>query len=139
MNRTAAIIGSANSVDKRRGVAALIALVCLSVATIIGTLLLKASLGEHQYLSRVELKSQGDWLVEAGFSRAAARLANSQQYAGETWKIPGSSFGRTQDATVRIAMDRPSATVPRRTVHVAVSFSQSSEPAIEAVRDFSSR
>jgi type II secretory pathway component PulK len=122
--------------ELRRGVAALIALVCLSLATIVGTLLLQAALGEQRYLNRLELKSQGEWLVEAGFSRAAAQLARSARYSGETWTISGSAFGRTQDATVRIVVDRNSANVSRRHVDVQATFSQSNEPAIEASRDF---
>jgi type II secretory pathway component PulK len=122
----------------RRGIAALIALVCLSLATIVGTILLRSALGEHQYLNRVELKSQADWLVEAGFSRAAAQIAKSAEYSGETWKVPGASFGRNQDAVVQIAAGREPSSAIRRHVAVTVTFSQSNEPAIEAARDFAS-
>jgi type II secretory pathway component PulK len=76
--------------NSRRGVAALIALVCLSLATIIGTLLLQGSLAEQRYFDRLELQSQGEWLVEAGFSRARAQLARSPKYSGETWIVAGS-------------------------------------------------
>ena len=123
----------------RRGFAALIALVCLSVATIVGTILLRAALGEHQYLNRVELKSQSDWLVEAAFSRAAAQIAKSAEYSGETWKVAGTSFGRNQDAVVQIAVGGKSSSAIRRHVGVTVTFSQSNEPAIEAARDLVSR
>jgi hypothetical protein len=92
------------AVHSRQGIAALIALVCLSLATIIGTLLLQAALAEQRYLNRLELQSQGEWLVEAGFSRARAQLAKSARYSGETWTIPGSSFSSAQNATVRIAV-----------------------------------
>jgi hypothetical protein len=122
----------------RSGIAALIALACLSVATVVGTLLLRAALGEHQYLNRVELKSQADWLVEAGFSRASAQIAKSAEYSGESWKVPGTSFGRNQDAVVQIAVGRGSSSVTRRHVAVSVKFSQSNEPAIEAARDLAS-
>jgi hypothetical protein len=130
---------SHESATVRHGIAALIALVCLSVATIVGTILLRAALGEHQYLNRVELKSQADWLVEAGFSRAAAQIANSAKYSGETWKVPGASFGRNQDAVVQIAVTRGSSSAIRRHVGVTVTFSQSNEPAIEAARELASR
>jgi hypothetical protein len=122
--------------ELRRGVAALIALVCLSLATIVGTLLLQASLSEQRYLNRLELKSQGEWLVEAGFSRAAAQLARSARYSGETWTISGSALGRTQDAMVRIVVDRNPGNVSRRHVEVRATFLQSNEPALEASRDF---
>lgn len=123
----------------RRGVAALITLVCLSLATIIGTLLLQAALGEQRYLERLELQSQGEWLVEAGFSRARAQLSRSPNYSGETWVIPGASFRRAQSATVRITVRADGANSPLRHVAVKTAFSQVGEPAIKAVRDFAVR
>jgi type II secretory pathway component PulK len=118
----------------RNGVAALIALVCLSLATIVGTLLLQAALQEQRYLNRLELHSQGEWLIEAGYSRARAQLAKSARYSGESWTIPGSSLDRAQSATVRIAVRTNSAHVAH--VQVAATFSDPNEPAIEASRDF---
>jgi type II secretory pathway component PulK len=125
--------------NSRRGVAALIALVCLSLATIIGTLLLQGALAEQRYFDRLELQSQGEWLVEAGFSRAGAQLAGSANYSGETWTVAGSEFGRAQNATVRIAV-RPDAAHPtQRRVEIKATFDQPGQPALEASRVFSSR
>jgi hypothetical protein len=129
-------LGSRPPAQGRRAIAALIALVCLSLATVIGTLLLQAALGEQAYLNRLELKSQGDWLVEAGFSRARAQLAKSTVYSGETWKIAGSSFGRTQDADVRIVANVDAPNARQRRVEIRVTFSATNEPAIETSRDF---
>jgi type II secretory pathway component PulK len=127
------------SARPRRGIAALIVLACLSLATIVGTLLLQAALSEQRYLNRLELQSQGEWLAEAGFSRAAAQLAKSPHYSGETWTIPGSSFGRTQNAIVRIAVSASPAEASPRHVDVTATFSLSNEPAIQVSRDFSTR
>jgi type II secretory pathway component PulK len=124
------------ALESRRGIAALIALVCLSLATIVGTLLLQAALGEQRYLSRLELQSQGEWLVDAGFSRARAQLAKSARYSGETWTIPGLTFGRTQSAIVRIAVRSDAASKSRQHIDVTASFSGLNEPAIAASRDF---
>jgi type II secretory pathway component PulK len=116
-----------SSTYPRRGVAALIALVCLSLATIIGTLLLQAGLSEQRYLDRLALQAQGEWLVEAGFSRARAQLINSGRYSGETWIIPGSSFGRAQNATVRISVQSSATSASRRHVEVIATFAASNE------------
>ncbi|HEV8002729.1 MAG TPA: hypothetical protein VGP63_22780 [Planctomycetaceae bacterium] len=115
---------------RRRGVAALIALVCLSLATIVGTLLLQAGLSEQRYLDRLALQAQGEWLVEAGLSRARARLTRSARYSGETWAIPGSSFGRVQNATVKISVQSSATSVSRRHVEVIATFAASNEPAM---------
>jgi type II secretory pathway component PulK len=125
--------------NSRRGVAALIALVCLSLATIIGTLLLQGSLAEQRYFDRLELQSQGEWLVEAGFSRARAQLARSPKYSGETWIVAGSEFGRAQNATVRIAVRPDSAHSTERHVEIQATFDQAGQPALEASRVFSPR
>jgi hypothetical protein len=123
----------------RLGIAALIALVCLSLATIVGTLLLQAGLSEQRYLDRLALQAQGEWLVEAGFSRAGAQLAKSGRYSGETWVIPGSSFGRTQNATVRIAVRASATNTSRRRAEVTATFAESNEPAIATFREIEAR
>jgi type II secretory pathway component PulK len=134
---------SQQQANSRRGVAALIALVCLSLATIIGTLLLQAALAEQRYFDRLELQSQGEWLVEAGFSRARAQLARSPNYSGETWTVAGSEFGRAHNATVHIAVrpDAPRATQPLNAAHVEIkaTFDQAGQPALEASRVFAPR
>lgn len=114
----------------RRGVAALIALVCLSLATIVGTLLLQAGLSEQRYLDRLAMQAQGEWLVEAGLSRAGAQLVKSDRYSGETWSIPGSSFGGAQNATVRISVQSSATSTSQRHVEVIATFSASNEPAM---------
>jgi type II secretory pathway component PulK len=125
--------------NSRRGVAALIALVCLSLATIIGTLLLQGSLAEQRYFDRLELQSQGEWLVEAGFSRARAQLARSPKYSGETWIVAGSEFGRAQNATVRIAVRPDAANATQRHVEIKATFDQAGQSALETSRVFSPR
>jgi len=133
---SAAVLQTRAAPKSRRGIAALIALVCLSLATIVGTLLLQAALGEQRYLSRLELQSQGEWLVDAGFSRARAQLVKSARYSGETWAIPGSTFGRTQNAIVQIAVRSDATSKSPRHVEVTATFSGLNEPSIGASRDF---
>jgi hypothetical protein len=123
----------------RGGVAAIITLTCLSLAAIVGTLLLQAALAEQRYFERLELQAQGDWLVEAGFSRARAQLGRSPKYTGETWAIPGAAFGRAQNASVRITVRASGTNSPVRHVAVKAEYSRSGEPSIEAARDFAVR
>jgi hypothetical protein len=136
---TAADLQPSAIASDRRAVAALITLACLSFAAVVGTLLLEAALSEQRYLSRLELASQGEWLVEAGFSRARAQLAKSPKFSGETWTIPGSALGRTESAVVQIAARSDAANAGRWHVAVQARFSASNEPAIEASRDLAIR
>jgi len=118
----------------RRGIAAMIALVCLSLATIMGSLLLQGALAEQRYFERLELQSQGEWLIEAGFSRARAQLARSARYSGETWTVAGSEFGRTNNATVRISVRPDTTNATQRHVDIKATFDGVGQPAIEASR-----
>ncbi len=118
----------------RRGIAAMIALVCLSLATIIGSLLLQGALVEQRYFERLERQSQGEWLIEAGFSRARAQLARSAMYSGETWTVAGSEFGRTNNATVRISVRPDTTNATQRHVDIKATFDGVGQPAIEASR-----
>jgi len=122
--------------DARCGIAAMIALICLSLATIIGTLLLQGALAEQRYFERLEVQSQGEWLVEAGFSRARAQLARSAKYSGETWTVAGAEFGRTNHATVRIAVRPDAADATQQHVDIKATFDGIGQPTLEASRLF---
>ena len=86
----------------RHGAAALLVLVCLSFATVVATLLIKSGLAERTYVSRLEFANQADWLVETGIDRAAAQLARSPSYRGETWPISFTRLDSPRTAFVRI-------------------------------------
>ncbi len=90
----------------RHGAAALFVLICLSFATVVTTLLMKAGLAERTYTSRLELTHQADWLVEAGVDRAAAQLARSADYADETWPISAARLDGSRTAVVHIEINR---------------------------------
>ncbi|MEW4569889.1 hypothetical protein AB1L88_18645 [Tautonia sp. JC769] len=87
---------------RRRGGAALVALVCLGTMGVVVVGLLRVSKARSDQLRRVEWRCQADWLVEAGLERAAARLGADRDYGGETWRIPGESLGGSRSAEVVI-------------------------------------
>lgn len=91
-------------VPTRRGVAALFVLICLSFATVMATLLIQAALAERTFAGRIELAYQADWLVEAGIDRAAAQIARSPRYEGETWPISLKNPDRRLHAVVQIEL-----------------------------------
>lgn len=89
--------------DRRRGGAALVALVCLSVIGVVVVGLLRVSKARADQVRLIEWRCQADWLVEAGLERAAARIKADPTYEGETWSIPAESLGR-RSASVVIEM-----------------------------------
>jgi type II secretory pathway component PulK len=120
----------------RHGIAALITVVCLSVVMAIGAVLLKASQAERHFDERLVAQVQADWLAEAGISRAAAQLAASIQYKGETWKIPASHLNRAAgDAVVRIEIKPDSSNAKRRVVHVIAAFSPIGSSPVETSKE----
>ena len=70
-----------------RGVALLTAIVCLAVVALICGSLVRVAHTQRQQTRTEERRLQAEWLAEAGLERAAAKLADSQEYAGETWQI----------------------------------------------------
>jgi type II secretory pathway component PulK len=86
------------SLNRRRGVMTIVALVCVMVASTLMIVVVRRALAESQ-LGRLEVRrAQSRWLAESGLERAAARLASDPKYSGEVWKIPpGVITGRADE------------------------------------------
>lgn len=73
--------------QNRRGLVLTAALVCLVVSmAIIGTML-KAALTARRQLHTERDVRQTELLLQAGFDRAASRLATDSAFAGDTWEL----------------------------------------------------
>lgn len=118
----------------RCGAAALFVLICLSFATIVATLLVKAAVVEKTYESRQALTHQADWLVEAGLNRAAAQLGRSGSYTGETWPLPAAQLDGSRGATIHIDVKADSDPKFRR-VHVAAELQGQSGTTVRAAKE----
>jgi len=79
--------------ERRSGMMVAMALVCVLVVAVLGTALLRALLLQHRLSLREQHQIQALWLAESAVHRAAARLAGSADYEGETWKIERQAFG----------------------------------------------
>ena len=115
---------------KRRGVMAVIAVVCVMVASTIMVVAVRRMVAESKLMQLEARQSQCRWLAESGLERAAARLATDRRYAGEVWKIPAAAMGRAdrtiQDAgaTVKIEVSTPRDQPARRVVRVLAEWPQ---------------
>jgi hypothetical protein len=87
---------------RRRGAVLILALVCLAIVGVISGTLLRWALMEHDLLRSREQASQARWLAEAGVERAAARLAESADYRGESWLVPAADLPGGQAARVHL-------------------------------------
>gem|GEM_PF-870765 len=106
----------------RRGAVLVVALVLLVLATLICGVLMKTGLAESRLVRHQAQELQAAWLVESGVERAAAKLAESRDYAGETWNLPAETIGGEWPATVLITIVKPQDESPRRTVRVRADY-----------------
>ncbi|MCA9246537.1 MAG: hypothetical protein KDA42_05460 [Planctomycetales bacterium] len=106
-------------VPARRGIILLIVLVVLAVASALVYLRLRQAIQQHRVAQRATLAQQTDWLATAGLDRAAARLAESPDFAGETWIVPGASLSGIGDAEVDIRV-APSAGAAKQVTVTAI-------------------
>ena len=91
--------------SQRRGAVLLMALICLTLLVMFGASLLKLALMERKALESRQRTSQARRLAEAGFERAAARLAHDPAYRGETWSLAGDEAVSGRPAAVTIQVD----------------------------------
>ncbi len=79
--------------SRRQGLASVVVLVCLTLLSLIGVLMIKQVTSRRQLAKVQARRLQTEYLAEAGLRRAQARLANDPKYSGETWTIPASELG----------------------------------------------
>jgi type II secretory pathway component PulK len=82
------------------------ALVCLTLLVMFGASLLKLALMERKALESRQQTSQARRLAEAGFERAATKLASDPEYRGETWSLSGGEAvsGRPAAVTIEVGV-----------------------------------
>ncbi len=118
----------------RRGAIAVVALVCVAVASVVMIIAVRRALGEWKMVRLEAQQVQCRWLAESALDRAAARLASDAKYAGEVWKIPARSLSGKEDvgkedkakdgggAAVKIEVSTPSDQPSRRVVRVQADW-----------------
>lgn len=107
---------------RRRGAVLIMALVGLVLLTVIGGTLLRWIAMEHKLLRSREQANQARWLAEAGIERAAARLADAEDYAGETWQIAATDLPAGKSARVRLQVATVDDQPRQRSIEVDVEY-----------------
>jgi hypothetical protein len=100
----------------------IVVVVCLIVSGILLASLLRTALLHDRQLNFEQYRAQAGWLAEAGLERAAARLALSPEYTGESWKIDPAFLGGGDSAVVVIRVEKEEALSPRRKIFVEAVF-----------------
>jgi type II secretory pathway component PulK len=109
---------------KQRGLVLLFVLVVVALATVRMVALARTMVSARQELQLEGWQLQAGWLAEAGLQRAAARLHDQPDYAGETWKVSADELGGRDGAVVRIDVQRLVES-GRRQVRVVADYPES--------------
>jgi hypothetical protein len=105
---------------RRQGAIAVIALIALLVASMIGATLVKMTLAHARQIRTEEVRLQCGWLVQSGLDRAEARLAGQPGYTGETWDVPAAELAGP--AQVQITVEPVENESSRRSVTVVAVY-----------------
>ncbi len=107
---------------RRRGLTSVAALVALLLVALVCAAILKVGLARRAALQGVERGLQADWLAASALDRAAARLALTPDYPGETWEVPASELGDRGSGRVEIRVEAVADHPDRRRVAVTADY-----------------
>ncbi len=107
---------------RNRGIAMVMVLIALAVATTIFLSALKLISVERQSIELQTRQIQAEWLAESAVQRAAARLSTDADYQGETWNITAEEIGGRDGATIAIHVDKVPGNADRRSVRVEADY-----------------
>jgi hypothetical protein len=120
---------TARGCHQRRGTVLVTALVCLLIVmAMLGTMLVGA-LRTGRQLRKERDHRQCELLLQAGLERAAFRLTEKPDYAGETWGLPGAGIIGLGTGQVTIEVSRDSSDLPPQ-IHVVAEYPTGSEHSI---------
>jgi hypothetical protein len=110
-----------------RGSAMVAVLICFVLIVLICGAILKLGIVQRGQLKAEEVALQAEWLVESGLERAAAKLAGTPGYEGETWRISRQEMNGPAPGLVTITVDRPNGDAGKRRVTVMADYPSDSE------------
>ena len=90
---------------KPKGAVLVVVLVCLMIAGMMASSLLRTAVGQRLIVQRQKRELQAMWLAESGLERGAARLAAEANYTGETWQAPADELGGRDAGAVEIRVE----------------------------------
>ena len=104
---------------RRRGTALAFTLAVVTVLSALALLVTRSFVTLHQQRTHQQRELQADFLVESGLERAAARLAASPEYQGETWELPAKESGLSANAQMVITIVEQSG---KKRIHVKAAY-----------------
>ena len=111
----------------RRGMALLIVLAAIGLASALGMSLLKLTMAQRQQAEQEQFLAQARWLTESAVNEAAARLKADPKFAGRTWPVAAKELGGRHVANVSIDVKPVENSPQRRQVTVIADVPAESE------------
>ena len=111
----------------RRGLVLMAVMFCLAAATLLCGVLLKVTLAEQRQGRWAEWRLQAEWLAESGVERAAAQLAASAEYAGETWDLTAQELSQDATGVITIEVEAVAGQPDLRLVRVLADYLRDGE------------
>ena len=99
--------------DERRGMALLIVLVALGLASALGLSLLKLTMAQRRQAEQEQFHAQARWLAESGVDKAAALLKADGKFSGLKLPVTAKELGGRHAASVSIEV-KPVENAPQR-------------------------
>ncbi len=112
---------------RRPGFVIIPVLLCFVLITLICGAQLKITIAQREQIVADERRLQAEWLVESALDRAAARLAGSPEYAGETWSIAAEELGTRWPGAATIQVEKDKARPRARRVTVVADYPRDGE------------
>ncbi len=112
---------------QRRGLALLIVLAAIGLASALGMSLLKLTMAQRQQAEQEQFHAQARWLAESGVNEAAAFLRVDPKFTGRSWRISTKELGGRHAANVNIEVKPVENSPQRRQVTVIADMPAESE------------
>ena len=93
---------------QRQGIVLIVVLVCLFVVSLLTVTQIRSLLMHRRQTRTQGLQIQAFWLAESAAQRARAKLKESPDYQGETWKVGAEKLGDDLPGVAVIRVERAS-------------------------------
>ena len=112
---------------QRRGLALLIVLAAIGLASALGMSLLKLTMAQRQQAEQEQFHAQARWLAESGVNEAAAMLKADPKFTSRSWPVSAKELGGRHAANVGIEVQPVENAPQRRQVTVIADMPAESE------------
>ena len=106
----------------RRGAAMVFVMILLLVISMIGISVVRAAIAQHRQRLSDEIRAQTVRLAEAGWQRAARKLASGSDDIDEVWRLGSDAFGPDRAAEVRIELTQADNDPDQRHLKVTADY-----------------